>query len=154
MANPLVGGLLAQFASMLDGVDGEIARLKFFKSKFGEMFDSILDRYGDYLIVIGMTFSWYSTTNHNAALLVGAAALTGMPMSMLFKEKYRNVFGQPFISEVNDGVMRYFAANRDVRLFIIMLGGIFALLPATLIFLAVITHLQTLYRLYRVHKLP
>jgi predicted RNA-binding protein with TRAM domain len=135
-------------------MSGEIARLKFLKSKFGEMFDSILDRYGDYLIVIGMTFSWYSTTNHNAALLVGAAALTGMPMSMLFKEKYRNVFGQPFISEVNDGVMRYFAANRDVRLFIIMLGGIFALLPATLIFLAVITHLQTLYRLYRVHKLP
>ena len=79
MANPLVGGLLAQFASMLDGVDGEIARLKFFKSKFGEMFDSILDRYGDYLIVIGMTFSWYSTTNHNAALLVGAAALTECP---------------------------------------------------------------------------
>ena len=94
MANPLVGGLLAQFASMLDGVDGEIARLKFFKSKFGEMFDSILDRYGDYLIVIGMTFSWYSTTNHNAALLVGAAALTGMPMSMLLKKiSYR--FRQP-----------------------------------------------------------
>jgi len=154
MLNPLVGGLLAQFASMLDGVDGEIARLKFLRSKFGEMFDSILDRYGDYLIVIGMTFSWYSTTGHMAALLVGAAALTGMPMSMLFKEKYRNVFGQPFISEVNDGIMRYFAANRDVRLFIIMLGGIFNVLPAALTFLAVITHLQTLYRLYSVYKLP
>jgi CDP-L-myo-inositol myo-inositolphosphotransferase len=74
-------------------------------------------------------------------------------MSMLFKEKYRNVFGRPFISEVNDGVMRYFAANRDVRLFIIMLGGIFNILPVSLIFLAAITHLQTLYRLYNVRKL-
>lgn len=74
-------------------------------------------------------------------------------MSMLFKEKYRNVFEQPFISEVHDGIMRYFAANRDVRLFIIMLGGIFNLLPATLILLAVITHLQTFYRLYNVRKL-
>lgn len=107
---------------MLDGVDGEIARLKFLKSKYGEMFDSILDRYGDFLIIVGMAYSWYSTTGQVAALLVGAAALMGAPMSMLFKEKYRNVFEQPFISEVHDGIMRYFAANRDVRLFIIMLG--------------------------------
>ena len=154
MASPLVGGLLAQFTSMLDGVDGEIARLKFLKSKFGEIFDSILDRYGDFLILIGMAYSWYSTTGHIAALIVGAAALMGAPMSLIFKEKYRNVYGQPFISEVNDGVMRYFAANRDVRLFIIMLGGIFNLLPAALILLAVITHLQTFYRLYNARKLP
>jgi len=153
LASPIVGGLLAQFTSMLDGVDGEIARLKFLKSKYGEMFDSILDRYGDFLIIVGMAYSWYSTTGQIAALLVGAAALMGAPMSMLFKEKYRNVFGQPFISEVQDGIMRYFAANRDVRLFIIMLGGIFNLLPATLILLAVITHLQTFYRLYNVRKL-
>lgn len=138
---------------MLDGVDGEIARLKFLKSKYGEMFDSILDRYGDFLIIVGMAYSWYSTTGQVAALLVGAAALMGAPMSMLFKEKYRNVFGQPFISEVHDGIMRYFAANRDVRLFIIMLGGIFNLLPAALILLAVITHLQTFYRLYNARKL-
>ena len=153
LASPIVGGLLAQFTSMLDGVDGEIARLKFLKSKYGEMFDSILDRYGDFLIIVGMAYSWYSTTGQVAALLVGAAALMGAPMSMLFKEKYRNVFEQPFISEVHDGIMRYFAANRDVRLFIIMLGGIFNLLPATLILLAVITRLQTFYRLYNVRKL-
>jgi len=153
MASPLLGGLLAQFASMLDGVDGEIARLKFLKSKFGELFDSILDRYGDFLIVTGMAYSWYAGTGQIAALLVGAAALAGMPMSVLFKEKFRNVFGQPFISEVHDGVMRYFAANRDVRLFIIMLGGIFNILPAALTFLAVIAHLQTFYRLYSVRRL-
>jgi len=151
---PLPGGLLAQFTSILDGVDGEIARLKFLRSKFGELFDSILDRYGDFLIAAGMACSWYSSTGHTAALLVGAAVLMGIPMSMLFKEKYRNVFGQPFISEVSDGIMRYFAANRDVRLFVVMLGGIFNILPAALIFLAVITHLQTLYRLYNARKLP
>jgi len=154
LASPVLGGLLAQFASILDGVDGEIARLKFLRSKFGEMFDSILDRYGDFLILIGMTFSWYSATGHTAALLAGAAAITGAPMSMLFKEKYRNVYGQPFISEVHDGIMRYFAANRDMRLFIVMLGGIFNLLPAALIILAVITHVQTFCRLYSVRKTP
>lgn len=153
VSSPIAGGLLAQFTSILDGVDGEIARLKFLKSKFGELFDSILDRYGDYLIVMGMTYSWYSYTGHIATLLVGATALAGFPTSMLFKEKYRNVYGQPFISGMHDGPLRYFAANRDVRLFIIMLGGIINLVPAALIVLAVITHLQTFYRLYNVRKL-
>ncbi|NLC07983.1 MAG: NTP transferase domain-containing protein [Syntrophomonadaceae bacterium] len=152
MAKPFIGGVLAQLASILDGVDGEIARLKFLKSSFGEIFDSILDRYGDYLIVVGMVYSWYCATGHTMALLVGAAALTGMPMSMLFKEKFRNVFGQPFIPEIHDGILRYFPANRDGRLFIIMLGGILNLLPATLILLAVGTHLQALIRLYNVRK--
>ena len=35
----LLGALLAQLSSILDGCDGEIARLKLLKSKFGEFFD-------------------------------------------------------------------------------------------------------------------
>mgnify|MGYP001365200896 FL=1 len=152
LKNPLAGGLLAQLASIVDGVDGEIARLKFQRSRFGEMFDSLLDRYADCLIIIGMTCSWFYETGSRLALLAGAAALAGAPMSMLFKEKYRNVYGQPFISEIHDGIMRYFAANRDLRLFIVMLGGVFNLLPAALIILAVISHLQTIYRLCRLRR--
>ncbi len=152
-ASPFIGGILAQLASILDGVDGEIARLKFLKSGFGEIFDSILDRYGDFFIVIGMTFSWYSATGDIAALLVGSAALTGIPMSMLFKEKFQNLLGKKFIPEIYDGITRYLPANRDGRLFIIMLGGILNLLPEALLFLALVTHLQTLYRLYNVRKL-
>ena len=105
------------------------------------------------MIVIGMAFSWYQHTGQTVALLISAAALIGIPMSMLFKEKFRNVFGKQFIPEFNDGITRYFPANRDGRLFIIMLGGIFNLLPASLTILAVITHLQTFYRLYNVRKL-
>jgi len=85
LTQPFLGGVLAQLASILDGVDGEISRLKFLRSRFGEILDSILDRYGDYLIVIGMVYSWYCATGHTTALVAGAAALTGMPMSMLFK---------------------------------------------------------------------
>lgn len=152
MAKPFLGGVLAQLASILDGVDGEIARLKFLRSSFGEVFDSILDRYGDYLIVIGMVYAWYGATGHPMALLAGAGALTGMPMSMLFKEKFRNVYGKPFIPERHDGILRYFPANRDGRLFIIMLGGMLNLLPAALVLLAAGTHLQVLIRLCNTRK--
>jgi choline kinase/phosphatidylglycerophosphate synthase len=152
MGRPFIGGVLAQLASILDGVDGEISRLKFLKSRFGEMLDSILDRYGDCLILIGMVYSWYCATGHTIALLVGAGALAGMPMSMLFKEKFRNVYGKPFIPEIHDGILRYFPANRDGRLFIIMLGGVLNLLPAALVLLAAGAHLQAFIRLYNVRK--
>ncbi|NLM21198.1 MAG: NTP transferase domain-containing protein [Peptococcaceae bacterium] len=151
--SPLLGGLLAQLSSILDGVDGEIARLKFLKSKYGEIFDSILDRYADYFIVTGMAYAWYGTTENNIlVLLISAAALTGLPLSMLFKEKYKTITGKPYLPEINDGRLRYLPGNRDGRLFIIMLGGVSNLIPATLILLAAITHLQTLYRLITVRK--
>ncbi len=152
-ANPILGGLLAQLCSIIDGVDGEIARLKFQMSSYGGLFDSILDRYADFIIVIGITYSWYSATNSPAALLAGAAALTGMPMSMLFKEKYHSLTGKPFLPELYDGIFRCLPANRDGRLFVIMLGGIFNLLPAALVILAVAAHLQTCIRLYRARRL-
>lgn len=150
---PLWGGLLAQLSSIFDGVDGEIARLKFMKTNYGGIFDAILDRYADFFIVTGMSYACYSTTGHPLALLIGVAALTGLPMSMLFKEKYNTLTGKAFIPEINDGVFRYLPANRDGRLFIIMLGGIFNLLLPTLVLLAAITHFQTLLRLYIAREL-
>jgi choline kinase/phosphatidylglycerophosphate synthase len=42
----LVGAGLWQLASMMDGVDGELARLKFTESKIGEWFDTITDDIG------------------------------------------------------------------------------------------------------------
>jgi phosphatidylglycerophosphate synthase len=153
-SNPILGGILAQFSSILDGVDGEIARLKYLQSKYGEIFDSILDRYADYLIVIGMSYAWYLSSDNNLlVLLVSTATLTGLPMSMLFKEKYKTITGKPYLPEINDGKLRYLPANRDGRLFIIMLGGIFNLLPATLLILAAITHFQTIFRLKVVRQL-
>ncbi|MBO8138748.1 MAG: NTP transferase domain-containing protein [Desulfotomaculum sp.] len=153
LAHPFYGGLLAQLSSILDGVDGEIARLKFLKSNYGGLFDAILDRYADFLIVLGMAYAWYSKTGDALALLACATALTGMPMSMLLKEKFHALTGRPFIPEYYDGILRYLPANRDGRLFIIMLGGILNLIPATIIFLAIVTHLQALARLYHARKL-
>ncbi len=151
--HPALGGLLAQLTSIIDGVDGEIARLKFLKSNFGGLLDAIFDRYADFLIILGMAYAWYSTAGNAMVLLVSMATLAGLSMSMLLKEKFHALTGKPFLPEVHDGIFRYLPGNRDGRLFIIMLGGIFNLIPATLILLAVVTHLQTLVRLYTVRRL-
>lgn len=153
VVHPFYGGLLAQLSSILDGVDGEIARLKFLKSNYGGLFDAVLDRYSDFLIVLGMAYAWSSQAENHLIMLACAAALTGLPMSMLIKEKFHAITGKPFISDFYDGIFRYLPANRDGRLFIIMLGGILNMIPATIILLATITHTQALIRLYNARKL-
>lgn len=50
----IIGGLLAQLSSVVDGIDGSLARLKGMSSSFGGFLDSVLDRYADILIVLGM----------------------------------------------------------------------------------------------------
>src|SRR5215212_10885211 len=53
--NILIGGIMAQLSSILDGCDGELARLKFKGSDFGRWLDRVLDRYADGFILLGMT---------------------------------------------------------------------------------------------------
>jgi CDP-L-myo-inositol myo-inositolphosphotransferase len=137
----------------MDGVDGEIARLKFLKTDYGGLFDAILDRYADFFIVIGMSYSLLMKTDSLPAFIICATVLTGIPMSMLIKEKYHAITGRAFVPEECDGIFRYLPANRDGRLFIIMLGGFLNLIPAALILLAVITHLQALARLVKLRKM-
>jgi CDP-L-myo-inositol myo-inositolphosphotransferase len=153
LQQPLLGGLLAQISSIIDGIDGEIARLKFLKSNYGSLFDAILDRYADFFIIIGMAWSWFAKAGSLAVLFVSAAALTGMPMSMLLKEKYHSLTGKVYLPWQDDGLLELLPANRDGRLFIIMLGGVLNLIPATLVILAVVTHLQAVGRLIKLRKL-
>jgi len=153
LQQPLPGGLLAQLASIIDGIDGEIARLKFLKSSYGSLFDSILDRYADFLIVTGMAWSWFAKIESPAVLLISAAALAGLPMSMLLKEKYHTLTGKVYLPGQDDGFLELLPANRDGRLFIIMLGGVLNWIPAALVVLAAITHLQAVGRLIRLRKL-
>ena|GEM_PF-143564 len=52
----LAGALLLQLSSILDGCDGEIARLKQLQSKMGDYLDAVLDRYADSAMFAGIGF--------------------------------------------------------------------------------------------------
>ena len=49
-----IAGILAAFAQVLDGVDGQFARLTDRQSKGGAFLDSVLDRYFDAALMIGL----------------------------------------------------------------------------------------------------
>jgi hypothetical protein len=50
----MLGCLLNQCASMLDGTDGELARLKFLESRQGAWLDTVIDLLGNHLFIVAM----------------------------------------------------------------------------------------------------
>jgi CDP-L-myo-inositol myo-inositolphosphotransferase len=143
------GGLLAQLASILDCVDGEIARIRYQDSPFGGVYDALLDRVGDAALVGGMTlYAWLMGAGQSAVAL-GFAALAGSSLSMLVKEKYGTQFRRPYHVE-REGGLRWLLLGRDGRLFLALVAGITGHVEAVLAYLAVGTHLHAGLRVYRI----
>lgn len=141
---PILGGVLAQLSSILDGVDGDLAILTSRVSLFGGFLDALLDRYGDSLILVGMTYCVFITNRQNmVGIAVGTAALIGSVMVSYSRTRAKSDLSLVF----NKGFVGY-AANRDVRLLIVMLGGILNQIYATLLILATLTNLVVLMRVY------
>ena len=132
----LWGAILAQAASIVDGCDGEIARLKFQETEFGAWFDAVLDRYADAFLLFGLTYYVYFLSGNILDLFIGFLAIIGTFMNSYTADKY-------------DGLMKkiigpkghYFRIGRDVRIFIIFL---FIILNIPFLFLGEIVNLPFL----------
>ena len=148
LGRPLVAGLTVQLASIVDGVDGELARLKLQTSAWGAFLDSLLDRYVDGLILLAMGYYAYTLAPGWVPVLLTAAAVFGAPLSMAFKDRYRIAFGRSFTSQSDDGWAQYLLPNRDGRLFLVMLGGVTGLILPALAFVALVSHLVFVRRLW------
>lgn len=145
---PLIGGILAQLSSILDGVDGDLAVLTGRKTLFGGFLDSILDRYSDVIILLGMSYavlSMYGQTVEN--LLVAASAIIGSLLVSYSRARAESDLKLIF----REGFSGY-AANRDIRLFTVMIGGILNQVLFSLLVLAVLTNLVVIKRLYDAKK--
>ena len=54
-----IGGIIFQFASIYDGCDGEISKLKLSSSKFGEWLDTICDNITYVAFIVGVVVGAY-----------------------------------------------------------------------------------------------
>jgi len=143
------GGLMAQFASVLDGVDGEVARIRYQDSPFGGVYDALLDRIGDAVLIGGMTlYAWLAGAGLSAVLL-GFGAVAGSSLSMLVKEKYAAQYHRPYAAE-REGRLRWLLLGRDGRLFLSLVAGLTGHVEAVLAYLAVGTHVHAGVRIYRI----
>lgn len=78
----ILGALLFQAASILDGVDGEIARATFRTSHFGAMADSLVDAATNVGFIGGVVINLW-IQGHRGIALFGAAGLAMMAFGLL-----------------------------------------------------------------------
>ena len=137
----IAAALLAQASSIVDGVDGDLARAKKMTSAFGGFLDAILDRYADAIILLGLTI-WAAGEGSEAYIwTTGFLALAGSFLVTYTRARIdhvpRNFFDKGFTS----------LASRDVRLLLIMIGALSGQGFITLIVLAGLSNMVVVLRL-------
>jgi CDP-L-myo-inositol myo-inositolphosphotransferase len=145
---PIVAGVLIQTSSVVDGVDGDLARLQGRASSFGAVFDAFLDRAADAFIVAGM--AWWAFDHPGSSglepFVVGLATMTGFLMisysrARMEGEGYRELIAGPAL-----------LAGRDVRLLIAAVGSAVGQPYWTLVVLGSMTYLALAWRLWLVYR--
>ena len=138
----VVGALIAQASSVIDGCDGEVARLKHCESDFGGWFDAVLDRYADAFMLFGLTGHAYYENRDFLTLFVGFMAIIGAFMNSYTADKYDGFMKK----KLGEG-RHYLRMGRDVRVFLIFIG---ALINQPFLILLVIALLMNIENIRRV----
>ncbi|MGH3033447.1 MAG: NTP transferase domain-containing protein [Gaiellaceae bacterium] len=137
----VAGGVLTQMASVVDGVDGELARASLRASPAGAFLDSVLDRMADAALLAALALAAGLDTATWAAL---AAALFGSLQVPYVRASYEASFRQPFPPSPHR-----LGAGRDVRLLLVALSAL-ALQPLWgLVAVALLANLEATHRLAR-----
>jgi len=146
-----LGGILLLFSQVLDGSDGQLARLKGKESPQGAFLDSVLDRYADGAAVIGLCVG-IARTNPLippwALVCLGAFALIGSGLISYTTARAEVLglrLGKPTL------------ASKGTRFIAMGLAGLLSFfsqdfLLLVLTYLALHTQLVVLYRILRTHS--
>ena len=141
-----LGALLAQFASIVDGCDGEVARLKFMESDFGGWFDAVLDRYADAFLLLGLLWHVYMPNPSSLVLMVGFLAIIGSFMNSYTADKYDGIMKTKFEKG------REIRIGRDVRIALISVGAILNIPLLVLFLVAILTNAETVRRIFVAYR--
>ena len=136
-------GMLIQASSIVDGVDGDLARAKNMASKFGGLFDAVLDRLADAAIAGGM--AWYALSYEDWAspLTVGFAAMVGFILVSYSRARLETVGGMEAASELMG------LASRDVRLLLLAIAAVVGQCWWGLVIVGAFSYATVAWRLWR-----
>ncbi len=148
----IIGGILIQVVSVVDGVDGELARLKNKATRFGGVLDAVTDRYADALMLAGMTVFAARFEDHPNPEFIGLLALAAALSVSYSRARIEASFADvPAVREASDSV--FGLASRDVRSLVAAIGTVAGECYWTLCILAIIGALTVAYRLIYLRRL-
>jgi phosphatidylglycerophosphate synthase len=141
----IVGGIAIQAVSVIDGVDGELARLKNAATRFGAIFDAVTDRYADAAIIAGLTvyaarFEPYPHAEFVGMLALGASLIVSYSRARIEADL-------PEVARAGNLDRIFGLASRDVRLLIAAIGAVLGFAYFALALIAALGALTIAWRL-------
>jgi soluble lytic murein transglycosylase len=130
------GGLLVVLAGLFDFFDGSLARASGQVTPFGAFFDSVIDRYSDLVVLLGIVVL-FAKVSHMRGAVAAMAALVGSLMVSYTKARAESIG-----VECNVGFM-----ERPERMICLIAGALFDLLEPALWTLAVLANITAVHRI-------
>ena len=130
-----LGGLLIHAASVIDGCDGEVARLKGIATPRGAWLDTMLDRYADLAITLAIVTAYARHAPGVLPLTVGIVAATGFILASYVTKEFAQRHTLAYPHDLLDRMK-----HRDLRLLVISAGALVGFPFQALILVAVLSH--------------
>jgi 1L-myo-inositol 1-phosphate cytidylyltransferase / CDP-L-myo-inositol myo-inositolphosphotransferase len=134
----VLGALLLQGSSILDGVDGELARLKHLSTPGGAWLDTIMDRYADVAVALGVTIAAADAAEGSNILvwIGGVATATGFILASYVTKEFELRHGRAYPNDILAKLKK-----RDLRLFTISVGALLGSPYLAAVGVGVLSHL-------------
>ncbi len=129
-------GLVIIFAGLFDMVDGRVARATNQVTRFGGFFDSVLDRYSDLALLVGLLV-YYGTINRSSYVVLTAVVMSASVMISYTRTRAENI-----IPTCKVGFM-----ERPERVVLFIIGALFDRMAPVLWIIAVLGNLTVIHRM-------
>jgi CDP-diacylglycerol--glycerol-3-phosphate 3-phosphatidyltransferase len=129
-------GLVMLAAGIFDMVDGRVARQTNRVTPFGGFFDSVLDRYSDLVLLMGLLV-YYASINRFFYVVLTAVVMTGSVMV-----SYTRARAECVIPQCKVGFM-----ERPERVVLLIIGALFNRMAPVLWVIAVLSNITVIHRM-------
>ena len=123
-------------AGIFDMVDGRVARETNRVTRFGGFFDSVLDRYSDLALLMGLLV-WYGNINRPFYVVLTAVVMAGSVMV-----SYKRARAENTIPMCKVGFM-----ERPERIVLLIIGALFDRMAPVLWIIALMSNLTVIHRM-------
>lgn len=139
----LWAGFVLIICGFFDLIDGAVARVVGRETAFGEVLDSVVDRYVDFLIFSGIIYAFINDGLAEAGLLPGWAwgilAIVGSLMVSYTRAR---------AEAAGSGKLDVGVAERGERIIILAVGALIGYTQYAVVLIVILTHLTVAQRLF------
>jgi len=147
--NFLIGAILFGAFSLIDLIDGTMARMLGTDGNWGAFLDSTLDRISDSAVICSLIYFYVSTDTDNGHLAV-VAGIVSLVMSLM--TSYARAKAESLDAKCTVGIAE--RAERNLIIWVaLLISGIFDdVIPYALVLLALVTTITVIQRILFVRK--